>query len=111
MKRRWTITLIVILAVAAAVPACKYWPRTTDDSGPYVELMVGVYTDNQPDFTYLLPYEAKALFEGMRAFAEKGLATPFKIDCTASAYSTPPPWNSLTSLSKIILTNCYNNSP
>ena len=32
MKRRWTITLIVILAVAAAVPACKYWPRTTDDS-------------------------------------------------------------------------------
>ena len=54
--------------------------RTTDDSGPNVELMVGVYTDNQPDFTYLLPYEAKALFEGMLAFAEKGLATPFKID-------------------------------
>ena len=59
--------------------------RTTDDSGPYVELMVGVYTDNQPDFTYLLPYEAKALFEGMRAFAEKGLATPFKIDYFATS--------------------------
>ena len=47
--------------------------------------MVGVYTDNQPDFTYLLPYEAKALFEGMRAFAEKGLATPFKIDYFATS--------------------------
>ena len=43
--------------------------------------MVGVYTDNQPDFTYLLPYEAKALFEGMRAFAEK----PFKIDYFATS--------------------------
>ena len=62
------------------------WDRElTDDSGPYVELMAGVYTDNQPDFTYLLPYEAKALFEGMRAFAEKGLATPFKIDYFATS--------------------------
>ena len=29
--------------------------------------------------------EAKALFEGMRAFAEKGLATPFKIDYFATS--------------------------
>lgn len=36
------------------------WDRElTDDSGPYIELMAGVYTDNQPDFTYLLPYETK----------------------------------------------------
>ena len=36
------------------------WDRElTDDSGPYVELMAGVYTDNQPDFSYLLPYETK----------------------------------------------------
>ncbi|GFD90790.1 hypothetical protein KUL152_30160 [Tenacibaculum sp. KUL152] len=26
---------------------------------PYIELMAGVYTDNQPDFTYLQPYETK----------------------------------------------------
>ena len=32
MKRRWTITLIVILAAVAAVLAYKYWPRTADDS-------------------------------------------------------------------------------
>lgn len=36
------------------------WDRElTDTNGPYVELMAGVYTDNQPDFSYLLPYETK----------------------------------------------------
>lgn len=36
------------------------WDRElTDENGPYVELMAGVYTDNQPDFSYLLPYETK----------------------------------------------------
>ena len=36
------------------------WDRElTDAGGPYIELMAGVYTDNQPDFTYLLPYETK----------------------------------------------------
>jgi tetratricopeptide (TPR) repeat protein len=36
------------------------WDRElTDRGGPYVELMAGVYTDNQPDFSYLLPYETK----------------------------------------------------
>ncbi|MGE4285332.1 MAG: DUF5107 domain-containing protein [Phycisphaerae bacterium] len=36
------------------------WDRElTDKNGPYIELMAGVYTDNQPDFSYLLPYETK----------------------------------------------------
>jgi tetratricopeptide (TPR) repeat protein len=36
------------------------WDRElTDENGPYVELMAGVHTDNQPDFSYLLPYETK----------------------------------------------------
>lgn len=33
--------------------------QLTDDDGPYVELMAGVYTDNQPDFAWLLPGETK----------------------------------------------------
>lgn len=38
----------------------KAWDRElTDKGGPYFELMAGVYTDNQPDFTYLVPYETK----------------------------------------------------
>lgn len=31
----------------------------TDKNGPYIELMTGVYTDNQPDFTWIAPYETK----------------------------------------------------
>jgi len=36
------------------------WERNlTDNDGPYVELMGGAYTDNQPDFSWLQPYETK----------------------------------------------------
>ncbi len=31
----------------------------TDENGPYIELMTGVFTDNQPDFTWIAPYETK----------------------------------------------------
>lgn len=31
----------------------------TDKNGPYIELMTGVYTDNQPDFTWISPYESR----------------------------------------------------
>ncbi len=31
----------------------------TGRPAPYIELMAGVYTDNQPDFSYLMPYETK----------------------------------------------------
>ncbi|HAV01062.1 MAG TPA: DUF5107 domain-containing protein [Lachnospiraceae bacterium] len=38
----------------------KAWDRNlTDDDGPYIELMTGVYCDNQPDFSWLKPYEEK----------------------------------------------------
>ena len=36
------------------------WDRSlTENDGPYVELMSGVYTDNQPDFSFLAPGETK----------------------------------------------------
>ncbi|HEV2326675.1 MAG TPA: DUF5107 domain-containing protein [Terracidiphilus sp.] len=36
------------------------WDRNlTDEDGPYVELMAGAYTDNQPDFSWLQPYGTK----------------------------------------------------
>ena len=38
----------------------KAWDRNlTDEDGPYVELMTGMFTDNQPDFTWLKPFEEK----------------------------------------------------
>lgn len=40
----------------------KAWDRNlTDNDGPYVELMAGIYTDNQPDFSWLAPYETKTI--------------------------------------------------
>jgi hypothetical protein len=36
------------------------WDRQlTDEDGPYIELMCGAYTDNQPDFAWLQPGEEK----------------------------------------------------
>jgi tetratricopeptide (TPR) repeat protein len=38
----------------------RAWDRElSDDGAPYLELMGGVYTDNQPDFSYLHPYETR----------------------------------------------------
>lgn len=38
----------------------KAWDRQlTDEDGPYFELMCGVYTDNQPDFGWIMPNEAR----------------------------------------------------
>tara|TARA_R110002050_G_scaffold899_7_gene6394 strand:+ start:3038 stop:6355 length:3318 start_codon:yes stop_codon:yes gene_type:complete len=33
--------------------------RLTEDDGPYVEIMVGAYSDNQPDYSWISPYEVK----------------------------------------------------
>ena len=38
----------------------RAWDRNlTDEDGPYIELMAGCYTDNQPDFSWLMPGEEK----------------------------------------------------
>lgn len=38
----------------------KAWDRElTDEDGPYTELMFGMYTDNQPDFSWIQPGEEK----------------------------------------------------
>jgi tetratricopeptide (TPR) repeat protein len=37
------------------------WDRElTDGDGPYIELMVGAYSDNQPDYSWMQPYETRA---------------------------------------------------
>ncbi len=33
--------------------------RLTDNDGPYVEIMVGAFSDNQPDYSWIQPYEVK----------------------------------------------------
>src|ERR1019366_10252808 len=33
--------------------------QLTDSDGPYIELMVGAYSDNQPDYSWLQPGESR----------------------------------------------------
>ncbi len=51
------------------------WDRNlTDEDGPYVELMAGAYTDNQPDFSWLQPYETKTFSQYWYPIQEIGPA-------------------------------------
>ncbi|HWB32575.1 MAG TPA: DUF5107 domain-containing protein [Acidobacteriaceae bacterium] len=51
------------------------WDRClTDADGPYVELMAGVYTDNQPDFSFLAPGETRTFSQFWYPIREIGVA-------------------------------------
>lgn len=41
-------------------PGGRMWDKIlTDTDGPYAELMVGAFSDNQPDYSWIKPYEVK----------------------------------------------------
>ena len=51
----------------------RAWDRClTDEDGPYIELMAGVYTENQPDFSWLMPYEEKEFHQYFLPYRELG---------------------------------------
>jgi tetratricopeptide (TPR) repeat protein len=64
---------VVHVADHHAVPGKKFWTWgtgaqgqmwekiLTETDGPYLELMVGAYSDNQPDYSWIQPYEVKTL--------------------------------------------------
>ncbi|MGF6823392.1 tetratricopeptide (TPR) repeat protein [Microbacterium sp. ZKA21] len=61
------------------------WDRNlTDTDGPYVELMAGVYTDNQPDFAYLSPGETKTFTQYWYPIRGIGPATQASAELAAS---------------------------
>ena len=50
------------------------WDRNlTDEDGPYIELMTGVYTDNQPDFAWVMPNEEKSFTQYFLPYREVGM--------------------------------------
>ena len=57
----------------------RAWDRNLtdeyEDKGfrPYIELMAGVYTENQPDFTWLMPYEEKQFVQYFMPYREIGI--------------------------------------
>lgn len=61
------------------------WDRNlTDDDGPYIELMAGVYTDNQPDFSFLAPGETRAFSQYWYPIREIGPVQKANIDAALS---------------------------
>lgn len=49
------------------------WDRhLTDEDGPYIELMCGAYTDNQPDFSWLQPGEEKSFTQIFMPYKQIG---------------------------------------
>ena len=57
----------------------RAWDRSLTDKDergiyrPYIELMAGVYTENQPDFTWLMPYEKKQFVQYFMPYREVGM--------------------------------------
>jgi tetratricopeptide (TPR) repeat protein len=57
------------------------WDRNlTDADGPYIELMAGVYTDNQPDFSFLAPGETKTFSQFWYPISQIGVPDRANID-------------------------------
>ena len=63
----------------------KAWDRNlTDEDGPYIELMTGVYTDNQPDFTWLKPFEEKTFTQYFMPYKAVGEVKNASIDAAVN---------------------------
>ena len=61
------------------------WDRhLTDDDGPYIELMAGVFTDNQPDFSFLAPGETKTFSQFWYPIQQIGPAQLANVDAAVS---------------------------
>ena len=61
------------------------WDRNlTDGDGPYVELMAGVFTDNQPDFSFLAPGETKSFSQYWYPIQRIGPAHQANLDAAVS---------------------------
>src|SRR5258708_10556494 len=81
----------------------RAWDRQlTDADGPYIELMCGAFTDNQPDFSWLMPGEEKRFTQAFMPYKEIGPAKNATREAvinlelqagaaTLAVYLTPPP--------------------
>jgi len=59
----------------------KAWDRQlTDSDGPYFELMCGVFTDNQPDFGWIMPNEARDFKQYFMPYKNAGYIKNASVD-------------------------------
>lgn len=75
----------------------RAWDRNLtdeyEDKGfrPYIELMAGVYTENQPDFTWLMPYEEKQFVQYFMPYREIGIVKQASKDFIVNLTPEPIP--------------------
>ena len=66
-------------------PSGKRWDGTlTDADGPYIELMTGAYSDNQPDYSWLQPYETRSFSMNWYPFRDIGGVKEANIDAAVN---------------------------
>ena len=66
------------------------WERNlTESDGPYVELMAGVYTDNQPDFSFLAPWETKEFSQFWYPIRDIGIPMAANLKAALSLETEP----------------------
>lgn len=67
----------------------KAWDRNlTDEDGPYVELMTGMYCDNQPDFSWLKPHEEKTFTQYFMPYRNAGYVKNATKECAVNIEKT-----------------------
>ena len=60
----------------------RAWDRNlTDRNGPYIELMTGMYCDNQPDFAWLKPFEEKTFTQYFMPYKAAGYVKNASREC------------------------------
>jgi len=66
-------------------PFGRTWDKTlTDDDGPYLEMMVGAYSDNQPDYSWLQPYETRSFAMQWYPFRDIGGVKKANLDAAVN---------------------------
>ncbi len=66
-------------------PFGRTWDKTlTDDDGPYLEMMVGAYSDNQPDYSWLQPYETRSFSMQWYPFRDIGGVKKANLDAAVN---------------------------
>jgi len=56
----------------------------TDSDGPYIELMAGAYSDNQPDYSWLQPYEGRSFSMNWYPFRNIGGVKKANLDAAVN---------------------------
>jgi tetratricopeptide (TPR) repeat protein len=88
------------------------WDRNlTDEDGPYIELMCGVYTDNQPDFTWLMPLEEKTFSQYFIPYRDLGVVkcatkeAMVNLECNSNKIEVKAFTTAVYSGAKVVLKN------